>query len=356
MDIQAELKAFKTRLDPKIAAYFDARIAEARAEDALVAEALTHVKAMVLAGGKRLRPAFVCHGYRAAGGTDEARIVDTSLAIELIHTFLLIHDDIIDRDAKRHGVATLHSRYAKWGEKFLGLKDAGHFGNSIALIVGDMLFALGNDVIFQSGFPTERIFAALSKVQRIITHTVIGEASDVYIEYKGSATLPEVLRMYENKTSRYTFEGPLHLGAILGGAETNLLSDLSQYALPLGIAFQIQDDILGIFGTEERIGKPVGSDIHEGKITPLVVLALQHGGESARTIASILKLGEHLTPADIERFRTTLRESGALGEAQRLARDYISQAITALNSSSRLDGAAQAFLTGVAQYMIEREY
>ena len=214
MDVQAYLRDFKATFDPKLSAYFDARIVEVRAEDPLVAEALEHVKAMTLSGGKRLRPAFMLAGYQAAGGEDTERLINASIAIELIHMFLLIHDDIIDRDALRHGVPTLHERYATWGRERLGLTDPEHFGNSIALIVGDMLFALGNDVLFQSGFPHERVFAALSKTQKIVSYTGIGEASDIYLEYKKQATSQEVLKMYEQKTARYTFEGPLHLGRL----------------------------------------------------------------------------------------------------------------------------------------------
>lgn len=355
MDIPAYLKDFKAQFDPRLEAYFDARIAETEKEDALVAEALQHVKTMTLAGGKRLRPAFMLMGYEAAEGTDTERLINTSMAIELIHMFLLIHDDIIDRDALRHGVATLHERYADWGHRKLDLEDSRHFGNSIALIVGDMVYSFGNNILFHSGFPHEHVFAALSKMQRIVSHTCVGEAKDIYLEYRKNATSEEVLKMYEQKTARYTFEGPLHLGALLAGGTPELLETLSKYALPLGIAFQIQDDILGIFGDEARIGKPVGSDIQEGKMTILVTKAFERSGEHQTELKQILARGEQLTLSDIERFRAIMIESGVLEETKTLARTSIHTAKEAL-SSITLPEKTRAFLLGVADYMLEREY
>lgn len=358
MDIQATLKAFKERLDPKIEAYFDQQLADAQRDDDLVHEALLHVKRMTLAGGKRIRPAFMYYGYIAAGGTDRERLLKTSVAVELIHMFLLIHDDIIDRDALRHGEPTLHERYRMWGRRYLGLADADHFGDSIALIVGDMLFALGNDIIFNSGFPEKDLFAALSRMQKIVSHTVVGQARDIYIEYRGEATSEEIIEMYEKKTARYTIEGPLHLGALLAGASSELTTVLSRFALPVGIAFQIQDDILGIYGDEKRIGKPIGSDIREGKMTLLVSYIFEHADRATKKeLGGLFKRGAGLTPADIERFRTIIRETGALDHARGLALRYIEEGKQVLvNLPVPIAAEAHAFLVGVADYMVKREY
>ncbi len=355
MDIQSYLKEFKATFDPRLEAYLDARIQETRAEDELVAEALGHVKVILLAGGKRLRPALMLLGYEAAGGTDRERLLQASLSIELVHMFLLIHDDIIDRDSLRHGVATLHERYAAWGKKELSLENPAHFGNSIALIVGDMLYSLGNDIIFRSGFPHEQMFAALSKTQKIVSHTSVGEARDIYLEYRRKASSAEVLKMYEQKTARYTFEGPLHLGALLAGGEETLLSIFSQYALPLGVAFQIQDDILGVYGDEQRIGKPVGSDIQEGKMTLLVTKALEIAGTHHQELQQILQKGKALTPHDIERFRFLIRDCGSLEEVKQLAHTSIYAAKEALQGTV-IPEASRLLLLNMADYMLAREY
>lgn len=358
MHIEDELKAFKERLDPKIGAYFDTKIREAGKEDVFIADALRHVRKIMLAGGKRLRAAFMYYGYLGAGGAEADKILEASMSIEYTHAFLLVHDDIMDQDDLRHGVATLHRQYADFCERLFPEKNAAHFGNSIALIIGDMLCAFGNDIIFSSGFPLEQKFQALSKLQNITSFTVIGQARDIYMEYKGAASEEEILAMYRNKTAKYTVEGPLHLGALLAGASQEMLDGLSAYAIPLGIAFQIQDDILGIFGDAKRLGKPVGSDIHEGKLTLLVSRALQGGtAQQRKRLKTLLSLGDALTEQDIMEFRELIMTTGAFDGAQRLAERYIAEGTHALEAiREQLDPRAYDFLFSVAEYMTKREY
>lgn len=357
MDISSELKNFKARIDPHIAAYFDTAIAEARKEDSLVEEALIAVKELALAGGKRLRPAFMHRAYLAAGGDDEERILKTSVSVELLHLFLLVHDDIIDRDDTRHGLPTLHRKYAEIGKKHFDIGDTDHFGVSIAIIMGDMLMAFGNDIIFRSGFPEDRVFRALSKLQSVVSYTVIGQGRDIYMEYKKSATEEEILRMYRNKTAKYTVEGPMHLGAALAGSPEDTLKKFSAYGVPIGVAFQIRDDILGIFGSEEKLGKPVGSDIEEGKLTLLVSRALEKGSRAEeRELRRILSIGAGLSGEDIGRFRDIIRGTGSLGYAE----DMMSRLIDEGRSALRLIGGGfgeehDAFFLGVADYLAARE-
>jgi len=358
MQIEEELKKFKARLDPKIDAYFDSVLKESIKEDDLVSEALEHARAIVMAGGKRLRSAFMYYGYIGAGGTEEEKILETSISVELIHSFLLVHDDIIDRDDIRHGVPTLHRRYADFARRWFPEKDVEHFGNSIALIMGDMLYAFGNDIIFRSPFPKDKIFEALSKVQHIVSLTVVGQARDIYMEYKREASEEEILNMYKNKTAKYTVEGPLHMGAILAGATPELLAGFSAYSIPLGIAFQIQDDILGIFGTTKRLGKSVGSDLEEGKITLLVSRAMANGSsEDKKNIQRLLSLGSELQEKDLLEFREIIIRTGALDEVKKLAEKYIEEGRQALEKVKDLmKPKTYDFLSSVSEYMTHREY
>lgn len=358
MQIQEELKTFKARLDPLIDEYFDAVLKDGMKEDDLVAEALNHARAIVLAGGKRLRAAFMYYGYVAAGGTETEKMIHTSMSVELIHAFLLVHDDIIDRDDIRHGVPTLHKRYADFGRRFFPERDIEHFGNSIAMIIGDMLYSFGNDILFKADFPKDRIFQALSRLQNVVSFTVVGQARDIYMEYKREASEEEILLMYRNKTAKYTVEGPLHLGAILAGADQTLLTRLSAYALPLGIAFQIQDDILGIFGSAKHIGKPVGSDIEEGKLTLLVARALHNGTkDEQKRLKELLMRGALLTEAERLEFNGIIETTGSRQEVQALAQDYIVQGKQALvELRPYVTQEAYDFFEGVAEYMTKREY
>lgn len=358
MQIQEELKRFKSRLDPLIDEYFDAVLKDGMKEDDLVAEALDHARAIVLSGGKRLRAAFMYYGYVAAGGTETEKMIRTSMSVELIHAFLLVHDDIIDRDDIRHGVPTLHKRYADFGKRFFPERDIQHFGNSIAMIIGDMLYSFGNDILFRADFPKERVFAALSRLQNVVSFTVVGQARDIYMEYKREASEKEILLMYRNKTAKYTVEGPLHLGAILAGTSDDLLSKLSAYALPLGIAFQIQDDILGLFGSAKHIGKPVGSDIEEGKLTLLVARALQNGTrEEQNRLKTLLTRGALLTEEERQEFNGIIEKTGSKEQVQLLAQEYIAEGRKALVAlQPHISKEAYEFFEGVAEYMTKREY
>lgn len=350
------LKQFKSEIDKDIASAFDEAISGAERQDVFVADALREVKQFTLAGGKRLRAAFMYYGYCAAGGTDPERMRKAAVSIELVHAFLLIHDDIIDRDELRHGVPTIHTHFRTLGGRlFLG-KDAVHFGDSMGIIIGDMIAAIGNKIIFESGFPAELVLRALAKLQDIVSLTVVGEARDVLIGYRGEATEEEILSMYEHKTARYTVDGPLQLGVLLAGGSVEIAQSLEAYAVPIGIAFQIQDDILGVFGSEEKLGKPVGSDIAEGKITILVSKALSNASPSERKeLLSILGKGESLRQEEIERFRSLITDLGAYRASQNMAREFIEEGKNALRNANISD-ESRTFLLGVADYMAAREY
>lgn len=356
MDINVVLKEYKQKFDIELAFYLDTVISEAREKDTFVAGALEYIKTFSLSGGKRLRSTLMYYGYLAAGGDEKEKMIKVALSVELIHIFLLIHDDIIDRDELRHGVDTVHIHYGKLGKTLFPQFSGDHFGNSIALIMGDMMHALGNQILFEAPFEPALILKALAKLQNIVALTVIGQTKDVYIEYAKEATEEEVLRMYEYKTARYTVEGPLHLGAILAGGDERLLEGLSRYAIPLGIAFQIQDDILGIFGSEEKLGKPVGSDITEGKWTILVSYALKSLNVSdKKEFLHLLQKGVALTSEDMDRFRTLVRLSGALEYAQGKAHEYISEGRKAVVELEGVNTEAREFLVGVADFMTQRE-
>ncbi|MFC1608596.1 polyprenyl synthetase family protein [Patescibacteria group bacterium] len=354
MDIKEKLKNFKGEFDVVLKDFLDEQIEEMKKEDELVADVLRHASKITLSGGKRLRPALMYHGYLAVGGKKDERIMKAVRSVEILHSFLLIHDDIIDRDKKRHDVKTVHTKYKEFGKKIASKKDYDHFGNSIAIIAGDMFHALGNIALYDSGFESNAILKALKNLQSIVNITIVGESQDVYIEYKGNATEQEVIEVYRNKTAKYTIEGPLHTGAILAGANESLLRSFTEFSIPLGVAFQIQDDILGVFGVEKKIGKPLGSDIEEGKQTILVVKALELGDNEQKKIIGDLLGKKGLSGDEIEQFKRTIEDTGALEYAKKLSQEYISEA---KNKIAVLDVEQESkdFIMGIADYMTSRE-
>ena len=355
MNIKEELGLFKAKIEPELKVFLDKAIKSSKENNFITTGALQQVKKITLSGGKRLRPALMYWGYMGVGGKDEKEIIKTSVSIELIHIFLLIHDDIIDNDPKRHGVETIHCKYKKLGRMIAkGKRDSTHFGNSIGIVVGDIVNALGNRVLFDSKFDAALIIKALSRLQDIIARVAVGEAQDVFIEHSRVANEKEVLDMYKNKTAKYTIEGPLHLGAILGGASDELLSKISNFAVPIGVAFQIQDDILGIFGDEQKIGKPVGSDIREGKQTLLVVRALKNATKSQKEILHSLIGKKDITLAEIEEFRDIVRKTKALEYANTLAKKLIAEGKAEL-ANIGFDKKTEKILLALADYMAKRE-
>jgi len=352
------LKEYKKKLDNLLEKYFAAKINEAKEIDPQAVRTVEVLRRFTLSAGKRIRPALAYYGYLAAGGENEEEMLKTSMAIELVHIFLLVHDDIIDRDEKRHGIETVHETYKKWGKE-LGLleAEAGHFGNSMAIVAGDAAYLLANEILYRSNFKAEIIVATLEKTQEIAYRTTQGQMMDVLVGAKGTATEKEIIGIHENKTARYTFEGPLHLGVTLAGKKEDkkLMDTFSAYALPVGRAFQIRDDILGVFGDEKKLGKSVGADIIEGKQTLLVLKALQNG--TKKQVGEIKKLlgKKDLTKKEVEDFRNIIKDTGSLEYSQKLSEKLIAEALLALKRIDFKNNEAKNFLEGIAEYIIKRE-
>jgi geranylgeranyl diphosphate synthase type I len=351
------LRQYKKQLDPFLETYFEEKLRQARQIDPLAEEAVEIIKDFTLAGGKRVRPAVQYYGYLAAGGHKEERIINASMAIELAHSFLLIHDDIIDKDTVRHGVATVHERYKKNAQKYFPQADNEHFGNSMAMIAGDMAASMANEIIFNADFEPSVILKALDHLQKIIYRTIPGEMVDVVLEAKGGATEEEVLRMHKGKTAHYTFEGPIQLGYSLAGKDDNdeALKHLSDYAVNVGIAFQIRDDILGVFGDEKKLGKPVGSDVKEVKQTLLVIKAFEKSTPAQKKKLKRLLGKKDLSIDELAVFREIIVATGSLDYSQKLSQDLVSQALKDLTKVSFAEQEARAFFQAIAEYIIKRE-
>jgi geranylgeranyl diphosphate synthase type I len=349
------LENYKKRLEPRLRKYFSEKIKQAGKVDPMTKQSVKIIADFALASGKRIRPALVYYGYLAAGGEDGTEIVEASMGMELIHSFLLIHDDIIDRDEKRHGVPTVHEIYKKFGKQLALKKDCEHFGNSMAIIAGDMAAAMANEIIFNADFPPKIIIKALDKLQNIVYVTIPGEMLDVVMSARGRTTEKEILKMFEGKTSRYTFEGPLHLGGILAGGDSSMLEFFTAYSLPLGKAFQIHDDILGMFGDEKKLGKPVGSDIIEGKQTILILKALEKGNRNQRLFITDCLGKKDLKKDELNEIRQIVKNTGSLAYSRELAKNFVEESLVALKKADIKNKEAEKFLFGLAEYMIARE-
>jgi geranylgeranyl diphosphate synthase type I len=349
------LAQFKLSVDREIEDQLDKLIIQCEKQDSLMTQALRHTKNIILSGGKRIRGALLFYGYLGSGGRDKKRIIKISAAFEIIHMFLLIHDDIIDHGALRHGKRTVHLMIAGKKGKKLSPQKASHLGESVGIILGELLYSFSNKIILEAGFDCKTTLSAMNRLQEIISTTILGQSQDIKIEYGGYSGESDVLAMYENKTAKYTFEGPLQAGMLLAGcSDKKAHGQISNFAVPLGIAFQIQDDILGIFGSEKKIGKSAVSDIAEGKITLLVVKTRQLANESQRKKFNHILGKKNVSPKEIGTFQQIVKDSGALEYARKMAAEKLAQGRKEIEKAIILP-ESKRFLLGLVQYLEERE-
>lgn len=339
------LRHWKQLVDAWLAQYL---ADEERASLSVAAEAgllLGDLRRFVLGGGKRLRAALVYAGYLTCApltNTVEVALTPGAGAVELLHAFLLVHDDIIDRDDFRHSRPTVHASLRSWFAEHYGEEASDRYGQSLGLLTGDIAVMLAVEVLSQLPFTPALVLRALRTMTRIAISTGFGEALDVLAERQPEVSTERALLIHEYKTAKYSIEGPLHIGAVLAGASEEQLAVLSRFALPLGVAYQLQDDLLSVFGDEALTGKAVGADLRDGKRTPLVTMAL----ERAEGLVLRRLLGDpHLSPDGIAQAQLLFHSSGAFAECQQIIRSNIDQAASALEEAA-LRQEGREFLRG----------
>ena len=293
----------------------------------------TALREFVMTGGKRIRPMFVYAGRRCAGDkitmSETRSTPDETLrvcaAIELIQACALVHDDILDRSDTRRGNPTVHRRFEalhrarRWGH------DAAHYGDSAAILIGDLALAWADDVfhgVLPVGVDDQRTpprpvpFAASAVWSQMRTEVLAGQFLDITNEASGDESTTAAERVMTYKTAAYTVARPLELGATLGGADPSMRRELHGIGIDLGVAFQLRDDLLGVFGDPEETGKPSGDDLVAGKRTALLAVALQRADEPARDLLRA-SIGRTLDDTEVATARRILVDSGAVAEIER---------------------------------------
>ncbi|MBD3355240.1 polyprenyl synthetase family protein [Candidatus Woesearchaeota archaeon] len=349
------LKEYKAIVDKEIEKFFNKKLKKAENIDSSSVELIKILKKYCL-GGKRIRAAMLFHGYRCFKNKNLKEIVKASMSIELIQSYFLIHDDIMDRSDIRRGKPALHKVYEKISKKRYKKSDHPHFGASMAILAGDILVAFADEIIADlKNIRPRHKNAAIKKLQHI-NHTVIyGQVLDILSELK-PVTIKDISLIHRMKTASYTVEGPLHVGALLAGANKKQLKILKKYGVPLGKAFQIQDDILGLFGDEKKTGKPADSDVKEGKQTLLILKALEKADPKQKTTIKRALGNPNLTKSQLEEVRNIVKQTGSLEYCQNLAKSLIQKAKSALKKA-RFKKQGREFLLGeIAEYMLERKY
>lgn len=355
MDFQQTLDGFKNAIDREFEHHFNIIIGDNLQKDELIVEALEQAKKIALAGGKRIRGILLQVAYFGVGGKEQKKILKVAVAIEFLHLFFLIHDDVIDHGNLRHGKETVHRFFAKKNSRKKDLTESAHFGDSVAIIVGDMLFAKANEIILKAGFGEKETIAALVHLQSVVETTIVGQSQDIGIENGNDIDEDDIILMHENKTARYTFEGPLQLGAILAGLEDKKIQNIfKQYSRLVGVAFQLQDDMLGVFGKKNKTGKSTVSDIEEGKLSLMVFYAMTNASVEDRKILDGILGKKNLSQKEILCFKDILLKTGAKKYAQNLALKYFEDGRGKIEKAVLLP-KSKKFLIGLVGYLEKRD-
>jgi geranylgeranyl diphosphate synthase type I len=403
------MDGFRLRLDAEVSSFLAARrgastgaAATARAGGASAGEGggalladpadlVDGIADLISQGGKRLRPALVYHTYRVCGGRAEEQVLPVALATEFLHTYLLIHDDIMDHAELRRGRPAAHVRFAELHRLNHLRGDAGDFGSSVAILLGDLAHTYAVELFLDglahtagsSAAATPRLWREINRCFSEMCDEVIGgqylelllarrprgeaaagggvaEPSGWFAPAPG-ASEAELLRVLRLKSGRYTAERPIQLGALLAGAPPAVRSELSRYGTAVGEAFQLQDDLLGLFGDPATVGKPVGDDLREGKFTLLIHHALAAATAAERQVISAALGNPALTEGEVDEVQRILERTGARRTVTAMIADRLATARQALDALDRLGATAASdadgllFLSGLLGYLWERE-
>ena len=287
----------------------------------------------LLAAGKRLRPAFCYWGWRGAGGADGPQIIGAAAALELLHSSALVHDDLMDASDTRRGQPSLHRQFEAYHARHHWQGSPGAFGMGMAILLGDLLLSWTDEMFHASGLPDEALRRGRPVLDLMRTEVFAGQYLDLLGQAAGDGTLESALRVVEYKTTKYTIERPLHLGAALAGAGADappggLLAAYSAYGLPLGTAFQLRDDILGVFGDPAQTGKPAGDDVREGKHTVLLAIARARATGPQAAIIDRYLGDPLLDEAGTAEVRTVITETKAVAECEAMISRHVASAVT----------------------------
>ena len=308
----------------------------------------------ILAGGKRFRPVFAYLGFLGAGGAADPKIARACAALELVHVCALIHDDLMDGSDTRRNRQSIHREFENYHDEAKYFGSSENYGASVAILLGDLSLVWSDELLFSSGIATEQLNQALPIFYDMREELMAGQYLDVLESVIGKSSKSRSSKIAQLKSGKYSIERPLQFGAALSGANPKLLDDFSKFGLALGEAFQLRDDLLGIFGEPNVTGKPSGDDIREGKRTLLIALTLDRCNEPERRLLE-KSLGEKtLDNSAIAEIQELISRCGAKGECERLIAELFDQSMENLEKSDCID-EIKALLAEMAKAATQRE-
>ena len=350
------LTAIAARVESRLAQILDAERRRWAELDPSLAEPLGDLTDMILSGGKRIRPAYCHWGWLLAGGDpDNDGALDAGCALEILHAFALAHDDVMDGSDTRRGAPTVWRKFVQRHRNRDWRGEDRRFGEAAAVLVGDMAMVLADRTL---GWVSPEARAVWDELR---TELNMGQYLDVVGSARGTATADEARTIIEHKTARYTVVRPLQLGAALAG-RPDLAEPLASHGRPVGLAFQLRDDVLGVFGDPAATGKPVGDDLREGK--PTLLMALARDAASPAQLKVLDAVGSDLSARDISardmsdhtvaEVQQVIVNTGALARVENEISNLLEESLNALETLPDVPTAKEA-LEAAARFVALRQ-
>ena len=351
-----QLKEWQEKINEELQREFDNHKERAEEIHPEGVKVIDFLEDYTMRGGKRVRPALIIAGYKSCGGEEVEKIVPASLSIEALQSYLLIHDDIMDEDELRRGDKTLHKMYEEYHEQEFSGARPEKFGENMGIVAGDIANSFAVSQLIDSDFENETKIEALRKFEKIHRHTGYGQALDITFNQREVEEVCEndVLTVHHLKTAQYTMAGPLELGAIFAGGDGEQIEMLRKYGEKAGKAFQVYDDMLGLYGNKQKLGKPVDSDLKEGKRTLLILKALENANEKQKEFILNALGNDDITEDEVREVRKIVKETGSYEYSRKKTIELAEEAKEALDEDV-LDPEMVKFLKGLADYIITRE-
>ena len=352
---KTKLKDYRKEIQPILEKFLDKKVHEYGKLYPFAKLFLEHLSEFTLRGGKRLRPALMYYSYMMLEDENLEEVKRVSIYLELIQSFLLIHDDIMDRSLLRREGDTVHKIFEAYSSKE-NFKDDIHFGNTMGILNGDLACLLAYEIVNDSKLSDEKKSNLSLLVSQSISKVIFGQIQDVLLAYKKDYSKKEILNIHHYKTALYTFKLPIFSGAIIANASKDKLKLLEDYSINCGIAFQIRDDILGVFGKDETTGKDELSDIMEGKKTLLVLYAYSKAKNSQKEILNNALGNKNLTYKQAAEFKKVVEDTGSLDYSVKECDKYILKAKKSLERLPIEKNKGFEFLNSITDYLSTREY
>ncbi len=337
------LEILKNSINQELESYFDMKLSECY--DSEIKNVIDELKTFTLNGGKRLRPILMIISYNIFNDIDQ-KIIKAATSIEMAQSFLLIHDDIMDNSDLRRGKPSFHKAMEK------NINDR-KIAENIAISAGDLVDTFSHEALLKSGFEINNLLKADYEFSKVIEDTGKGQILDIYSSINDNYSEEKLFKLHYLKTARYTIEGPVLMGAYLAG-DIKYTENLRKFGSNAGIAFQLYDDVLGIFGDENKTGKSIKSDVNEGKKTLLIIKAYENSDDNDKKfIDNAIKNG-NINDDDFNRLKYIIKNTGSYDYSMKKINELT---VNAKNELKKINGNNEAIdmINFLLDYMIKRE-